>query len=387
MPRKTGVRGRYAGRFKRSRRKVSNNSYNLYGSTLRLETSGQINAAQCQYLGQSTIAVRKLLDAICRCIVKELMRQHGRSIMTWEEQWETTPEFSNQAWAIGYEYFTTSLTISPDEDPQTTYRQIVIAPTNTFQAIAAALATDIHDHLNSREPHEFVYFRLSKFTTGEDMNDITAKIYMNHFKVTVNGVSIMKIQNTTEARVVTDEDDEPDDSADKITSNPLDYKQYDLGRGNGFKYRYKRYLANTVAFGFMADEDTGTIQYDPADHSFTQLYKPPQPYAFGLGKLGKSVTKSRGNSGVLQPGDVKRSLIASTKTYSFNGLMNMLADTFGNTGNYIINIGKSRLFAFEHTNQVTGDPNVSLAFQHDYMLRVKYWYKPKIASEQIVEIP
>lgn len=375
-----GKTGKYAGKVTTKTKKFDN-SYNEYGSVLRLETNGDINASECQYLGHSTIAPRKLLDSICRCIVKELCKQAGRSIMNWDELWETTST-GTRVWAIGYEYFTLDIPNgnSPDTDPTTTYRSILIASTNSFNQIALNLASDLHTAFVNAEKHEIIKFVLRVDNPGVSLLETPATIYANQLKLTVSGVSYMKIQNVTNAATIVGEE-EGNDSRDNVNANPINYRCYDQNYKNGFMYTFKRNITGaTNKFGFIANDSNAVIQYDPSDNNFNQLYKPPSPYALGLGK-----GKAKSSNGVINPGDIKTSYITSTKTYTFNQLLFLIADTLGDTFDYIINMGKSRLFAFEHLLKVTGDPNIRLNYQLDYTLKVKYYYKPKIVSEQIIE--
>lgn len=367
------------------RKKKFDDSYNLYGVVYRREQSGVIDSTQCQYLGHSTVAPRILLDNMCRCIVKELLRQMGRPVHTWDETFGIT---SANQWKLAYQYFTISSlnSFSSDENPELTFRTINITTTQSFDTIAQNLATDIHGAFASLEHHEFFRFYIIEDQAGVAIRDNVATIHANQFTVTVGGNSYLKFQNTTQARVVEAVEDDPDDSKDNIRGNPLSCRMYHNNKQNGFTYLYRRAgLPLTTRFGFVAGDSTGIIQYDSTDTTnITSLHKAPSHNAFNH----RTATKGNfsGKDFIINPGEIKTSYLTYEKQYKFNTLIKILENTLNNTQNYILPIGNAKMIAFEHTLKVLGDPNVSVSFQHDLTMKMKYLYKPRIKSDQIVDI-
>jgi len=383
--RKDSQGGQYAGQIKPRRRKVDN-TWNLYGAVHRLETSGVIDSSQAQYLGHSTVAPRTILDNMCRCMVKELCRQSGRPIQNWNEIWRVPPAGDN-AWSIKYRYFTrdVALALSSDEDPTELDRSVAILENDTFDNIAKKLATDIHNAFTSHLQHEFISFELERSTFGVSLSEITAKVFCQQFYITIGNNSYLKFQNTTAARSVEQTEDEPDDSAENIRANPLNYRCYQTNYRSGFIYTFRRNIAGaTTKFNFVPDDTTAVITYDPTDHNFEQLYKAPNASALGCKGTQKGKESAMMKDGVLQPGDIKTSYLSYQKRFSWNYLMKLLIDTLGNTLNYIVDFGNARVICFEHLLKVSGDPNVQLSYQLDLISKMKYSYRPKIMTEQII---
>ena len=387
---KTVVKGpsRNAGNFK-PKKKTQSLDWNIKGSVETFEFNGEAQSVECAYLGHSALPPRRVLISICRCIIKELFRQHGRSIENWNEPLDETT-VAGYAKELTYSYFTndTVNNLSPDEDPTTTIRIISLTPASiTFNQMAQNLATDIHDNLTNARQHIFTQFALRYVETGIAIRRVFAEIKPSHFNVSLGNTSLMKVQNITGAR---DAEADPTDNndTDNIAKNPVVYKSYDAIYKNGFSYVHKKNqsVGSTTGFSFCGDDSTGLIQYDPITHLATSLYKPPAPYSFGI----KSKT-SKSASGVLQPGDIKSSYIKfTTKLMPLNMLLNKFMDTFGNTYDYLINLGTARMFAFEHQLNMTSlgidDPAVKLQYQVDTTLRSRYTYTPKVYSERIITI-
>lgn len=367
----------YKGSVRPTKKKVDN-SFNLDGVVFRQESNGIIDSPQCQYLGHSTIAPRILLDNMCRMLVKEVSHQTGRFIQNWDE-------VIGQHGALIYAYFVrdTGLGLSTDEDPTINTRTVTLVPADTFNTFAEKIASDIHVTFNSHLKHEFIYVEYQNVAPGVAVTD-NVKIYMNQFYVTVAGASYLKFQNTTLARTEEQVEDDPDDSAENIQANPLSFKMYQSDFQNGMSYTFKRGVTGaTTKFNFVPNDVNAVITFDPTDTSYTALYKPPSASAMGM-KVGGQMYKQK--SGTLDPGDIKTSYLTYQKKFPWNQLFNLLSDTYGNTYNWIVKLGNSRVFAFEHLLKVTGDPNIRISYQHDLTMKMKYYYKPKIVSESIVSI-
>lgn len=357
--------------------------WNQKGSVEKFEINGSATSAECVYLGHSTLPPRKVLISICRCIVKELYRLHGRTISSWFDTVGQTP-VSGEEFAISYSYFTrdTSNNLSPDEDPTSTARQITInSGTATFQSVAEALATDMHENLINREHHVFERFQLRRATTGVAVREVYSEFYASEFFLKIGNTSLMKFQNVTGAR---DEEADATDNneSDNIAKNPVHFRSYESYTQNGLTYRHKRNVAASVLpFNLVGNDSTGLIYYDPINHNATSLFKAPLGPAFGS-------TKSA--AGNIQPGEMRTSYITKTSGFmNLSSCLNKFMDTFGNTYNYIVKMGACRVFAMEHQINISAgafpDPPVKIEYQIDTTLRCMYKHNPKNLSEVIVD--
>lgn len=371
----------YQGNVKVKRRKIDD-SYNVRGCVIKIERSGTIDATQTQYLGHSTCAARVMLDNMCRCVVKELMHQTGVHFENWSELWNITALTGN-LYKIRYGLWTRTLTnnFSADENPELTYFEVIINSTDTFDVIARNLASDIHAGLVSLERHIFYEFALQEQSSTAVRREM-ASIKASQFYLTVAGTSVLKFQNATEAAAGTTD---PDDSKDNIRGNPLSVRVYSNSKQTGLEYKFRKGATPvTTRYGFVANEDTGVIQFDPSDLSIVELYKPPKASAFSKSNKTKVVSATR--DFVIDPGAIKTSYTRYKKSFSWNGLFYHLEDTMANTRNHILPIGSCKVLAFEHNLKVSGDPNVTVAYQHDLTMMMKYKYKPVIKTAAILDI-
>lgn len=380
IPRKKGIKLTYRRVPRRVRRRKSTSSlasFNYHGSTIKVERSGSVTSGQCIYIGHSTYVRSEMLKALCRCVVKELFTQSGEQIERFDDVWGGQTDI----YRIVTYYFKGNSTHSADEDCE--FLEIEYAPGIglTYKEIAENLNSQWAG-LVAGDPDVNIYKVLYRKNWPGTGVDIKATVYTNQMSVTWQAISALTFQNVTAGKSYVDETVDSKLSMDNIENNPLRYKHYGTSGKSGFTYKYKRQplTAETVVVGFVPNESSGIITYDPTVHQNMNLYKPPLASSF-LGKVTAT-------GGVISPGWIKKDKISSLVTQSFKACWDKIKYEYDVPArNKIVHSGRASMIGFEHVlKNATSDAAIKVEYQQDFILRMKYSYKRLVMTEEMLNI-
>lgn len=387
--RSMALKGGVMERQKRLSKRKIDNSWQLYGSVYKGETSGNIDSSQCQYIGHNTCPHRSVLLSGVRCIIKELFKQAGHHISVWDQIFGQV--MTDKTWVIGYSWFATDTTnmYGVDTDPTASSAEVNIGTSDTYSTIALNLFDSFQTNFSNIN-HDVFEIVLRRESNTNQTEDIVARIFPRQFFMDFKVASHLKIQNATFARVIISEGTD-DDSTENVNANPLTYTVYEKRGANGLRYTFKRAISGaTGLYGFVGNQYTGQIEFDPTDATTSQpkLYKAPPPSSMGIGSNYYRSTKGKFGFGHLDPGHIKSSYLTSTFKMSFNQMINTFKFYWqvNNAPVQISPVGAVRVFALEHAIKVAGDPAVTCQWQLDLTIMSKYKYHPRIMSEVITDV-
>lgn len=346
------------------KRRVQDKSFNIKGSVLRYETGGQINDAECVYVGHS-VATNKVITSALRAVIKELFRQRGTDILNWDDTIQNGENLRLQ-----YVYTTNAHTAGAlteiDFDVKDGSSNVL-----TYQGLALKWQQNISDNWGG-QAHKIEYVLLFSSTGSQILN--YGKVYTSHFYLDFSFDSKLKVQNVTSSSTVGDTEDQ---LANAINNNPLIGNLYSKNKNqrNGFECVKHQ----TVQTNFIADSDTGVFTALAATTGFSQfLKKPPPAWTFNA-KQVKGLT--------LHPGEIKYSHITFKANMSFTTFLTKLSVPLSeNSLDFAVNFGFAEMFALEKMlDDRTETNDIFLSYEVVQTYACK-GYNKKVASVPIVEL-
>lgn len=256
-----------------------------------VESRGVVNDGRCVYLGHS-LAGGPIVRAICRSIVKELLRQAGNHVDDFAKVIANNPPYAIMV----------TFRSSPESDSILTSIFTTVGG-NTYEQLATGLRTLFQDIALNHPNGILDTITLNKIdNAGETDYDRFAYINCMEFRASILVTSVLKIQNETRGVVGQDEYD-----AEAVTRNPLMYRGYACYGKNGFTPRVVP--GTEVGYeGTFARDDNGLIRFS----SLLTLNR----YSRKLLPLKMMNAKKHGY-GVIAPGQIKRDINKMMLKFTF----------------------------------------------------------------------
>jgi hypothetical protein len=341
------TRGRYVGAFKRANNKRTFNKFRTLGSTMKLEASGTSVGGTTAEIGHSTCAAQQILKSVGRAILRRLMQKEDKVV----SDWTASPTAGSNAYSIYIKY-----RLTPTAAISTTATHTFTAALSYEGMADELIAEFLKLILNASTEHVFVSIDLQDAAENYTLPLKEARI---HYSV----VSLLSLQNITKSDTGGTEDHT---SMLDIRNNPL------VGR-----------VFYTSGNTFLPSGGEGSVGYTGnialstngrlGDMASTMVHpKGPNFY----------LNAPRSGSVMLQPGEIKKSVLKDVKNVSFNYFMflyrnwnkNNLAVTTAFDSH--MRVGKSRMFHFEHQLDIAGDdPDVTVAYEINLFVNSYLSYK------------
>jgi len=351
---------RNKGRSKRSRvtKKKRKVNFAKKGSIFKWETGGTLADAQSIYLGH-TLAWQYVWGSAMRAVIRELFRQKGEHIVSWQDYWLGGVTTMRISFKYG-DLDVNSLTQANYDFPATTTYETLAA--GLGNAIIAALAGvtrgTIYDIWMNEQAGSLATVALVNF------NQCTLHFAAN---------STLKVQNATLGGVVDDGDDEVTD----IHNRPIVGKVYKSKKAHTGFIPAARYLRGTAEVGYqsyLGSSSTGLITARNATTLIQLTKKPPAGYFFNATAKGVKI----------HPGVIKYDKWSWSKDFNGSTFLNKFSPfvIIAVTGNQSIPIGPAQMFGLEkEIDTRSGETNISCGYQIDqtYMCAITH-HVPKCVA-------
>lgn len=359
------VTGKYGGRFGSGKR-VKKDPFQK-GIIYRYEQGGTSSVAgtpatnaQSLVLGHSTSTPANQLLLACCMITKELAKQAGQQIESWDDKIQVadaTDKFTLFVW----DNLSSTTRTFQDTTP-------VLG--KTFWNIAVSLRDAIYAVVSDTAIRVPIFEKVI-YGSGAGVSPRYAQVNLQQFKLTFEGKSYMKLQNISLSG-------DGEDKADDITNNPLEGRMYESSC-NGFYPRWKQFepVGTMPYVEFTTDPDIGVMNLNSVLSPNQNIQEPPLAYHF---KKCKFSTKVK-----IEPGEIKESKIISRNQLSFQGMMAVFFYWIRKVSlppnQELVNFGKTKMYILEKAlhNRVETTP-VSVDWQIDTTLKAYYTYSPQIKT-------
>lgn len=349
------VRSRRRGFVRGGRRPNNRAFYTSNGSSVKVERGGVIEDPECVYIGAASIPFKYLKEGVGRAIVKNLFKQMGQPITSWED----TIKCANGEFDLKYTYFLGNN--DPTVNAGTT---IGLASGDTYDDLALDIIQTWATDWSSATTHLIDEIWIESTVNVSSIVQRRATVRGADFMVHVDSFVHLRIQNTTLARVT---DDNGDLSTD-IENNPLVGKLY-VGRFTGFQPKWRQGSLANWGTGFYADPATGLILAESADVGVTQVRKPPP------GSYFKNCSSSY--SANIMPGQVKSFSLKFKRTFFLNNLISKYNDQWLSMDlNDMVYIGNSCMYGLEKMiDSRQGSASVRLSYELNHNVKVAGTYR------------
>lgn len=379
----------YAGRFKR-KQKPRGSRASFRGATLSTEAGGIAVGSDLVCIGHTTFPVEKTLRQACRALVRTLAIK-----ASWQfTSWDSFPP-SAGSFAIVLSSFDSANDASAGESVTP-----VLSSANSYESCANELYLVLAQRLGTAaggdQNVQFDQCNLIEVTAaGPPPSGVSlATIRMRSYKLHFHNKSCITLQN----RTLSDGNDGQhtvngqNDLTTDISANPLYGRSY-LVKGNYVKFR-DRAASESGFVPLIPSTTVGAFARGYGDSSgFNQtndgvqgavMQKIPPPSVFtNLKKVGKVV---------LNPGRVKKGVIRSTMTVTWNSLFaqaqNVFLRNFTNSNlRYQHKLGLTEMFCFEKMlNSRVQEPVIAIAWELNQYLSCYGTYSDAIPTAPIVQI-
>lgn len=193
---------------------------------------------------------------------------------------------------------------------------------------------------------------------AKDSLQVPVTVDISKASIQVWAKSAMKIQNATTSTAGAE--------ADEVDNVPVTGKNY-YGHGTGMIANFVDKPAADVN-QFYTRTDAGFFKYAPLDDSLGMTEMPPLGYFRGGKAIGKHT---------INPGKIRYSTLIDSYTVSLNWLIKKIV--FTTVPNQVCDLGKFRIFGFEHVIKATDDaPNIKMLAEVNY--QVGMVVTPKISN-------
>lgn len=370
------TKGRYVGRFNRSR-VAKPGKFVKYGALMRTEKGGSSSWDKCVYIGHSTGARTKVLRIFWFAVLRKLAWKCGLPIPSMKSK------LQEEGTTVGFSPGTIKTHLKRLEGEQAIQIVSYTIPADaTWETIADGVNAAIDAVIITTEAttglllDHITWDPNTEEASGKNLpprGELRLKDCVMHLQVD----SEMMIQNRTLA--TTSVEVEHQHHANSVENNPLIGKSY-FKTGTEFQHRFNNDYAGNTA-NLYPDDNSGVISLDPDDASLTTemqdlLQRPPMASAFvGVRHTGRVI---------LNPGAIKRSALKYVRKMSVTQFWRKLVDVMrsgsgGNLGNFI---GKSKVFAFEkmmHTDEAD-EPDINIGYEVNNVYRCVLFEKPCLIS-------
>lgn len=355
------TKGRYAGRFRRTRRNKKDMFRHL-GFMHTTEVHGTVTDPDCVYIGHSAHSQIQLLEVICQSLLKKLFAKAGwqcRNITEPIPGYE--PNTSNCWKLVLYREnketgaVDSSITYTTPSATQTSIYQIVgnqaagvAALWGGFRAVLEAYATGEYatgtgSSLNVQQPTKLRLFR-AEDNVGSFWQ-FQSEINLENEWIVVKGNSKLKVQNRSVAA-------DASTDANDVSNNPIEGRIYSFSSGSP---RSKIPGAYFVEGMF---ETHGVIAARAGQMTSVEGFKEPPPPTSWWNCKGSAKVR-------IEPGDIKTSMVSHYRSMPFLLFLKRAGFGYG-TGSpkkQINFFGKSAMIALEDMINVNPSHNLSIAYE------------------------
>lgn len=351
--------GKYTGKFKRTRAKPVKRKWYAQGAVEKIERGGVVSDSQCAYVGATNTPMRKQLESICRCILKELFKQAGIQIVDWTKNIEIK---TGAFMTLNHQFYLDANSSSISTDLLAT-----ISSSTTYDAIITSMRSNMQNRYTTLVPS---YPVLWKLESGNETSNLAftplAQVHADQFKFEVKNYVMMLIQNRTLAQGT------EANQHDNITNNPLVGKMY-VCSSNGAVPRIRGSAPSQG--GFIPDSVTGIFN-QPHGIDEKNLIKPPKPWYW------RNVVKSSNIR--LEPGEIKRHTETFTKSYDLSKfLVKMNAQLISATRQTFM--GSTVFFALEKLlDSRDSEAPISIGYEVNTTLKTSYTYKKQVITNPLL---
>jgi len=354
------------GKLKAPRKYSGQDDFAKYGSEIQIENRGVVQSTETVFLGHSCVAYRRIHQAVCRTMLKQIMLKVGIDIVDW-----TLPlnPATAQDWWLTFRFY-------PSQTALTTTNLVLSFVSTTASAgVVAILLSDAIESGVSASP---IIPKTLEFSRGPPgATPIEAVLHLQDLKLDFNLTSKLTFQNQTLAGVAAADPD--DDTRDSISNNPLKIRTYQ-SNSNGFQEKTKLATITGPYLSFVAHPTTALIQGDFAQNP-NHLRKLPSPDFF-------KGTTSFTSKNIIAPGEIKTSTISYVKSMMYQTFCTIFAYSINLNSDTLplpIPIGKSQLFGMEKVLQGAGENPVSVSWELNQIIKVKSNYHHQVKSLPLME--
>jgi len=354
-----GIRGRYAGKFKRTRQvSKKTNPFIAKGFEHTAEINGQVSDPNCVYVGHSTLSGFQTMEVICQALLRKLFEKAGVIITGIKQPIPGYDSPSSQGWKIvirrtdkqagsnqDFEY-----AIAGQKSIYDLIGSVAEGVTPVFPNMLAvindfATGANSGSSLNTLVPTLLMLYREESNTTA--FWQMQCALNLENEKVHLSSTSTIKIQNRSL-------DATGSTSTETVSSNPLSGKLYHFSSGiPRAKIPGVTILENMYdAYGVLTARATSLSLV--ADG----FKEPPNPKFFW---------NCASSSGIkLDPGSMKQDSIHFQRS---GYLLKVLKSLFigvgaGGVNARAVNLsGKSALVALEDMINVSATADITIAYE------------------------
>lgn len=353
------TRGRYVGRFKRTR-KVKKNMYLMRGFVHTHEVHGTVSDPDCVYIGHSTLGARQLMELVQHVLLKKLFQKTGFYCRNIREPIPGYEANTSNCWRIIL-YRNNKSTGVTDSTTYTTPNGLDVSIYQIVGDVSTGLAplwsglgdfltayatgqfgTGTGENLNVLQPTKLRLFRAEDNVASfwQFQNEINLENEVIYLKT----ISELKVQNRTLSAT-------GDDDAEDVTNNPIEGKLYHFNQGCP---RSKIPGVNLVESML---EPNGVLTARAAQLTTVPGFKEPPP--------AQSFWNCSGSRKVMiNPGDIKKDVIKFFKRLPFLTFIRHAGVGFGPSPTRQISLfGKSAVLALEDMINVNPTHNISIAYE------------------------
>lgn len=331
-------------------------SYLRKGIVYKYETGSTTSVPNgaTSVIGHSTSCPETQIQLVMCCIIKELFKQAGQQIESWDE----TPEFPTATYNIVFRAYL--------EDSATAWTAITgsaITNTTTFWAAATDLVTILKSTLSDSTQYKPRYVKVYLHESA-GIGGKVGEILLNNFYLDFNSFSKLDLQNVTLAADAVNQDLMTD-----VTNNPLVGKCYYGNNTNGF-FPMVRTTGDVSYTPFVSDPINGILLNDSVNSVPEYIAEPPS------GDYFKKCSKVTGIH--MSPGEIKSSNLGWQKRMSFQTFMYAydFYTRLGTGTKLIFNHGTTKMYLIEKrlNNRAESTP-IAIDWEINLTLKVKYSYK------------
>ena len=351
-----GQRGYSGSNFKKPK-KFTADPYLSKGVVWRQENGGNVSYpnGETAVLGHSTAVPYSSAALVFLCIVKELFRQDGQEI----ESWDKLPTLPTVTYVIQFSFHPTDESVV-----ETVFNTGAITASTTYWDIGFLCRTAFQGVLSDtvQTKPRFVKCRLLDAVTA----DVKGEIAFDQFRIEFHNTSKIDFQNVTLAGDLVNTDLTID-----VTNNPLVGKCYMANHSNGF-YPRVRESSDASYKPFVCDPYNGLISLNSVDSCPNYIKEPPG------GEYFKKCSKVVGVH--LAPGEIKKSVISYHRKMSFHTFVRLF-DIFLRVTpsvNLIVPFGNTKMYLFEkRLNNRSETTPISVDWEYNNTFRARYTYSKK----------
>jgi len=328
------------------------------GSIFKWETGGTLSDAQSIFLGH-TLAWQYVWGSAMRAVIRELFRQKGEHIVSWQDQWLGGVTTMRVSFKYG-DLDVNSLSQGNYDFPaSTTYETLAAGLGNAIiTALAGVTRGNIYDIWINEQVSPSATVALVNF------NQCTLHFACN---------STLKVQNATLGGV----DDIGDELVLDIHNRPIVGKVYKSKKVHTGFVPIARYIRGTAEVGYqsyLGSVSTGLITARNATTLNPLTKKPPAGYFFNATAQGVKI----------HPGKIKYDKWSWSKDFNGSTFLNKFSPfvIVAVTGNQSIPIGPAQMFGLEkEIDTRSGETNISCGYQIDqtYMCAITH-HVPKCVA-------